>query len=199
MAAFAELFGPYPFEVYGALVVFDDFRGALETQTLSVFSGRLFGGLAGELVVAHELGHQWFGDSLTPTTWRDIWLNEGFATYSEWLWQEISNPAFDIDDYARSLAESGRPVWPAPGDPGPEGLFDSTVYNRGALTLHALRLTVGDDAFFKTLRTYAERFAYRNVTTADFVAVAEDVSGQDLADLFDAWLYGDVTPELPDS
>jgi len=197
LAAFEELFGEYPFEVYGALVVDDNFGGALETQTLSVFSSGVFGGPLGEDIVAHELGHQWFGDALTPAVWEDIWLSEGFATYSEWLWDEVNDPSFDINARAESLASSGRPIWTAPGTPGPAGLFDSTVYIRGGLTLHALRLTVGDDAFFDTLRTYVERFKYGNVTTADFVAVAEEVSGLSLADLFDEWLYQDETPELP--
>jgi len=198
LAVFSELFGPYPFEVYGALVVDDNFGGALETQTLSVFSGSLFGGPFGEIVVAHELAHQWFGDSLTPATWQDIWLNEGFATYAEWVWQEATDPAFDIDAEAASLARSGRSIWKGPGDPGPAGLFDSTVYIRGGLTLHALRRTVGDDAFFETLRTYTRRFAYGNVSTADFIAVAEEISGHELGALFDAWLYDDTTPELPE-
>ncbi len=194
---FGDLFGPYPFEVYGALVVDDDFGGALETQTLSVFSGGLFGGPFGEIVVAHELAHQWFGDSVTPSTWRDVWLNEGFATYAEWLWREASDPSFDIDARAEERARAGRSIWSPPGDPGPEGLFDSTVYQRGALTLHALRRTIGDDAFFDTLRTYTSTHANSNVSTADFIAVAESVSGQELDDLFDSWLYGDLTPELP--
>ena len=197
LAVFSELFGPYPFEVYGALVVDDNFGGALETQTLSVFSGSLFGGSFGEIVVAHELAHQWFGDSLTPATWRDIWLNEGFATYGEWLWQEATDPTFDIDAEAERMARSGRPFWTGPGDPGPGGLFDSTVYIRGGLTLHALRLTIGDEAFFETLRTYTARFAYGNVSTADFIAVAEEVSGEKVEDLLNSWLYEDTTPELP--
>jgi len=199
LAAFEELFGDYPFEVYGALIVNDNFGGALETQTLSVFSAGLFGGALGEDVVAHELGHQWFGDAVTPAVWEDIWLAEGFATYSEWLWDEVNDPSFDINARAESLAASGRPIWTAPGTPGPAGMFDSTVYIRGGLTLHALRLTVGDDAFFEILRSYFERFKYANATTADFIAVAEEVSGADLAQLFDEWLYQDVTPELPET
>jgi aminopeptidase N len=197
LAVFTELFGPYPFEVYGALVVDDNFGGALEAQTLSVFSSNLFGGSFGEIVVAHELAHQWFGDSLTPSTWQDIWLNEGFATYAEWLWRESSDATFDIDAHATNRAKSGRAIWSPPGDPGAEGLFDSTVYQRGGLTLHALRRTVGDEAFFDTLRTYTQLHAYGNVSTADFVAVAEEVSGMSLGGLFDSWLYTGETPELP--
>ena len=197
LEVFTDLFGPYPFEAYGALVVEDSFGGALETQTMSVFSGTLFGGSFGHIVVAHELAHQWFGNSLTPSTWQDIWLSEGFATYAEWLWLEATDPTYDIDVEAVQLANAGRRVWSPPGDPGAEGLFDSTVYNRGGLTLHALRRTIGDEVFFDVLRAYVQRHAYSNVDTADFVAVAEEVSGRDLSELFDAWLYLDTTPELP--
>ena len=191
------LFGPFPFDIYGALVVDSEFGGALENQTLSVFSGGMFRSpILAEEVVVHELAHQWFGDSVTIDNWRDIWLNEGFATYAEWLWRDMTEPDFDLDAFAVATADSGRPIWGPPGDPGPAGLFDSTVYIRGALTLHQLRLTVGDDDFFEILRTYASRFADSTVDTAGFVAVAEEISGRELGDLFDAWLYGDRTPEL---
>lgn len=194
---FEDLFGPYPFEAYGALVVDDDFGGALENQTLSVFSGSIMRGSIIEDVVAHELAHQWFGDAVTPVRWRDIWLNEGFATYAEWLWRDAKYPDFDIDAHARDLADRGRGLWGPPGDPGPGDLFASTVYIRGGLTLHALRLTVGDDAFFEILRTYVERNLHSTVGTEDFIAVSEEVSGMDLAALFEAWLYEGQTPELP--
>ena len=191
------LFGPFPFDTYGALVVDSDFGGALENQTLSVFSGGMFRSpILAEEVVVHELAHQWFGDSLTIDNWRDIWLNEGFATYAEWLWRELTEPDFDLDAFARATADSGRPIWGPPGDPGPAGLFDSTVYIRGALTLHELRLTVGDEVFFEILRSYSSRYADSTVDTPRFVAVAEEVSGRDLGDLFDSWLYGERTPEL---
>ncbi len=191
------LFGPFPFEVYGALVVDSDFGGALENQTLSVFSGGMFGSpVLAEEVVVHELAHQWFGDSVTIDNWQDIWLNEGFATYAEWLWRERTEPDFDLDAFATATADSGRPIWGPPGDPGPAGLFDSTVYIRGALTLHELRLKVGDDVFFEILRTYTARYADSTVDTSQFVAVAEEVSGLQLSALFDAWLYGERTPEL---
>jgi aminopeptidase N len=194
---FAAAFGPYPFDVYGAVVVNDRSQFALETQTLSIFdSSFVDGSVNGDDVVAHELAHQWFGDNLTPSTWKDIWLNEGFATYGEWLWHEHVS--------GTPLKESAQAVYDQldskalPGDPGLEHLFDyGAVYQRGALTLQALRLTIGDEKFFTILRTYASRFAGKNVTTADFITVANEVAGLDLLDLFDAWLYREALPALP--
>jgi aminopeptidase N len=194
---FATAFGPYPFDVYGAVVVNDRSQFALETQTLSIFdSSFVDGSVNGDDVVAHELAHQWFGDNVTPSTWKDIWLNEGFATYGEWMWREhvsgtsVAAIATSVHDQLNSST--------LPGDPGVDHLFDvQAVYQRGALTLQALRATVGDDAFFTILRTYASRFAGKNVTTSDFIAVANEVAGRDLHDLFDAWLYREALPALP--
>jgi aminopeptidase N len=194
---FAASFGPYPFDVYGAVVVNDRSQFALETQTLSIFDPSFVdGSVNGDEVVAHELAHQWFGDNVTPSTWKDIWLNEGFATYAEWMWHEhvsgtsVAANAASVHDQLNSST--------LPGDPGVDHLFDNqAVYQRGALTLQALRVTVGDDAFFTILRTYATRFAGKNVTTNDFITVANEVAGRDLHDLFDAWLYREALPALP--
>jgi aminopeptidase N len=194
---FATDFGPFPFDVYGALVVDEASQFALETQTLSIFdSSFVDGSVNGDHVMAHELAHQWFGDSVTPASWKDIWLNEGFATYAEWLWQEHVGGVAVADMANRVHGQVTSST--LPGDPGVEHLFDvDAVYQRGALTLQALRLTVGDEAFFTILRTYASRFAGRNVATPDFVAVAGEVAKRDLHDLFDAWLYREALPALP--
>lgn len=196
IAVFEELFGPYPFEAYGVVVHDVPIGFALETQTLSVF-GNWF---IGEEVIVHELAHMWFGNSVTLANWQDIWLNEGFATYASWLWFEASQGADELDaiveDYYGYMA--GNPRLPAPGDPGPNNLFAESVYFRGALTLHALRLEVGDQAFFEILRTYYEHFAYGNASTDDFIAVAEEVSGRDLDGFFDGWLYAANTPDIPE-
>jgi aminopeptidase N len=292
---FNELFGPYPFEAYGAVVHNLDLGFALETQTLSLFGRR-----TGEGVVVHELAHQWFGNSVSLESWGDIWLNEGFASYAEVLWVEhiagrdaaderiagtyqtiapgeqtvhlsqsellefiaelpITDKTYTPDQVvaifmalsANTLpddaADTIRAAVPAdglsgevlatfieasgadsilmagrhinalflaldlpdlvreldtrivpPGDPQANQLFNAGVYQRGSLTLHALRLEVGDETFFEILRSYTARFAYSNASTEDFINVAQEVSGQPLGDLFDAWLYDETLPDMPE-
>ena len=195
--ALESLFGPYPFDVYGSLVV-DNFPigTALETQTLSTFSSDA--GILSEDVIVHELSHQWFGDSVALGSWTDIWINEGFATYSEWLWAESldpqANPTGAICDLLANpglVAELNRPVT----DVSASDLFTASVYLRGGMLLHALRMEIGETAFTRLLPTYFSRFTDANATTADFIAVAEETSGQQLDDLFDRWLND---PQLPD-
>lgn len=200
---FSELFGPYPFEVYGSLVMDTEFGAALENQTMSIYGIDMidFNDVEGtEAVVAHELTHQWFGDSISVADWSDIWLNEGFATYGEALWVEYDYGQDGLNDWVNGVYEEVQAYpqfYPPPGNPAANDLFNGGVYLRGGLTLHALRLTIGDDAFFETLRTYHEGYKYGNATTEDFIAVAEEISGQDLDDLFNAWLYDEQLPEFP--
>lgn len=296
IALFNDLFGPYPFEAYGVVVHDLDLGFALETQTLSVF-GRSF---TNTEVVSHELAHQWFGNSVTLASWKDIWLNEGFATYASVLWSEFNSSPAIAEETLKSMYEDmapGEPVYeisrndlarglinllpgdqsfpleasktalhgmftgfvpeeeltasiealinqelslddfevfisnlslrnfslpssrfatffndlsldelsfefqakyPPPGDPGANNLFSRSVYQRGALTLHALRLEIGDEAFFNTLRAFFEKFANSNASTADFIAVAEDISGDELNEFFDAWLYQSQIPDMPE-
>jgi aminopeptidase N len=199
IAFLSEVFGPYPFEVYGIAVV-DGFEAALENQTLSIL-GRDMTDFPQffETVLVHELAHQWFGNSVTPADWGDIWLNEGFATYAEWLWVEHKRGdaalAATVQGSRNQISLSSQ--LPPPGNPPANDLFNGSVYVRGALVLHALRAEIGDDDFFETLTTYVAKYRDSNASTTDFINVAEAVSGVDLEDLFDRWLYGETVPELP--
>jgi aminopeptidase N len=190
--AWAKLFGPYPFTSTGAIVDNADVGFALETQTRPVFGG--FG--AQPEILAHELAHEWFGDSVSVTKWQDIWLNEGFATYAEWTWGERSGgPSVQkkYDDLYRLVND---PRWKKPpGDPGRKDMFDQfAVYDRAAMTLHALRKRVGDDKFWTILRTWAKEHRHANGTTPEFISTAERVSSMKLDTLFQAWLYGKTRP-----
>jgi aminopeptidase N len=186
---FEALFGPYPFDDVGAIVDHAPAVGyALETQTRPVYDDSPSHGL-----VAHELAHQWFGNSVSLELWPDIWLNEGFATWAEWRWkQRAGGPttAAKLDQlYETPAGKAG--FWnPPPGDPGrPGNLFDGTIYDRGAMTLEVLRQEVGDSTFLEILREWTDRHAYGNASTDDFIALAEEISGQPLDGLFDAWLF----------
>ncbi len=199
MSAFIDRFGPYPFVGYTAVVTSDDLEIPLESQTLSTF-GRNFCSDDWEAVrlVAHELAHQWFGNAVTLARWQDIWLHEGFACYSEWLWSEASG-GDSADDWARHhhgrLTELAQDL--VLSDPGPVLMFDDRVYKRGALAVHAVRLTVGDTAFFALLKDWVADHAGGSVTTEEFRAHAEDHAGVVLEDLFDAWLDQEELPTLP--
>jgi len=193
--AFEELFGPYPFDEYGAIVVPDNTGLALETQTRSTFGIDV---ADIEPFRAHELAHQWFGNAVSPARWEDIWLNEGFASYGELLWAEASDPGFDIDDEAEARRRSILGFDEGPIlDPGVDRWFADSVYQRGALTLHALRRTVGDDDFFEILQRWVAENEGESATTEDFIDLAEDVSGQDLGSFFVDWLEEEGVPELP--
>lgn len=190
---FSDLYGPYPFSSGGGVI--DDAPEvgyALESQTRSMYDST-----PDPSTVVHEVSHQWFGNAVTLTVWPDIWLAEGFATFSEWIYDEkhggpTAQQSFDTV-YARPPTSS---TWTrAPGNVGgAEFLFSGTVYDRGAATLQALRVKVGERTFFRILRDWYARNKYGNVTTADFVALAEKRSGKQLDTFFDVWLYRPVKP-----
>jgi aminopeptidase N len=281
---FETVFGPYPFVAAGGTVVEAPILFALETQTIPTYGSLPFMGSTAltdeerksqDVLVAHEMAHQWFGNTVSVLRWQDIWLNEGFASYAQALWIEHSegvaarnrhiaqsyalhaalNPVQDpqavatssaadvLETYQRFSARFLRasvserfvqryldglgvtspdalaqipaaeglaqlaalgvdpelfPGVAVPtGDPGAPNLFSPlSVYDRGMLTLHALRLRVGDDAFFTILRTWPEQYRNGNATTEDFIALSEEISGQDLESFFQGWLYEITLPPL---
>ncbi|MFF9567585.1 M1 family metallopeptidase [Streptomyces sp. NPDC014685] len=191
----AERFGPYPFTATGAIVDRPGDAGyALETQGRPFFPGPPDAGL-----LVHEMAHQWFGDSVTPESWRDMWLNEGFATYAQWLWaadkegvpiQELFDEAFEDD---------ANWAFPPADPPSAKDISQAPVYGRGAMVVHELRRTMADDArFFALLRGWTKAHRHGNASTADFTAHAERVAGRDLTELWDTWLYGRSRPAPKD-
>lgn len=194
MEVLADWFGPYPFDRYGHIVVYE-LGGALENQTLSLMGNRA---LFNEVVV-HELAHQWWGNTVSPATWQDIWLNEGFATFAEFLWTEHRQGTDamieDIQGLHDALSSIGHS---AIADPTVGQLFGPAVYWRGGMTLHALRVAIDDDEVLRQIfRTYFERYEDSTASTADFIAVVHEVSGRDFTELWDAWLYSIPLPDLP--
>ena len=197
----SDTFGRYPFSASGGIV--DDVDGlgfALENQTRPIYARDFFTDtISGQGVIVHELAHQWYGDSVAVARWQHIWLNEGFATYAEWLWsdREGLGTAQENFDFFYNLFPADDPFWNLTiGDPGPDNLFDFAVYARGAMTLHQLRLAVGDDDFFRILQTWAKTNRNGNVTTDQFIALAEKISGQQLDSLFQTWLFTTTRPVL---
>ncbi|MFI0450975.1 M1 family metallopeptidase [Actinomadura sp. 6N118] len=189
-----KLFGPYPFSSTGGIVDNAAVNFALETQTRPVYSA--LG--ADQTIIAHEIAHQWFGDSVSVTKWQDIWLNEGFATYAEWIWAErIGNETLQ-EKFDGLYEDAGnRELWNVPpGNPGRANMFGRSVYDRGGMTLHALRKKVGDEKFFSILKTWAKERRHSNATTPQFIEVAERVSGQQLDSFFDAWVFKRGRPAL---
>lgn len=193
MSFFEGLYGDYPFVAYGAIVDDDSVGYALETQTRSFFSSRVSEG-----TMAHELVHQWLGNDVSVSRWADIWHNEGSATYGSWLWIEERGGASAQSRYDAVMAiPAGDDFWALDiSDPGPLNLFASPIYSRSAAMLHALRGEIGDAAFWELTRAVIGEYAGGTMSTAQYEALAAQISGQDLDRFFEVWLH---TPEKPTS
>ena len=184
---FSELFGEYPFieEKYG-VAQFMWSLGAMENQTITgigknfVSGNQFFTG-----ILVHELAHQWWGNAVTLESWKDIWLNEGFATYSEALYWEKENGPSSLRSTLRSFNTnfSGTKLF------DPKKLFSRIIYNKGAWVLHMLRRELGDEKFFEILKTYFETYKYKNASTKDFIELTKSISNKDLTKFFDQWVY----------
>ncbi|MFS4093464.1 M1 family metallopeptidase [Streptomyces sp. AF1A] len=190
----SKLFGPYPFEETGAIV--DDMPEAgfsLEVQSKPAYSA-----VRNETTIVHELAHQWFGDSVSVARWKDVWLNEGFATYAQWLWAEHQGTRSAHDSFlaAYDALPATSSFWRTKvADPQRDTMFASAVYQRGAMTLQMLRERIGDRAFFRLLPAWTRLHRYGNADTADFVRLAERVSGRQLGGLFRTWLFTSGKPD----
>lgn len=194
------IFGPYPFHQLGGVVPDASLGFALEDQTRPVYAPTFFDAGQDVTVVVHELAHQWFGDSVSVSHWSDIWLNEGFATYAEWLYSERNGGLSAQQTAAQNYAShpAGDDFWRTPpGAPGAAGVFSNAVYTRGAMALQALRVAVGDQNFFAALRSWATERAGGNGSVQDFLALVKHVSGKNVDAVAQTWLFNPARPPAP--
>jgi len=198
MRLFVDRFGPYPFSRYDVVVTDDSLEIPLEAQTVSIFgANHVDGRRHSERLVAHELAHQWFGNAVGLARWRDIWLNEGFACYSEWLWWDhLGSRRLRATAERHHAALRDEPQDIRVADPGAERMFDDRVYKRGALALHAVSCAVGPEAFDAIVRSWVARHLDTVVTTDDFRAhLAAAQPG--LEDVLSPWIDEEDLPDLP--
>ena len=188
-----ELLGPYPFDAYGTMVMPFELGFALENQTLSLHGNDTLI----PWIIAHEVAHQWLGNSVAPDDWSEIWMNEGFATYLHLMF-DARHSGTDLDSdmqlWHGRFAASDQPP---PKVIEVEELFSPSVYYRGALTLHALRRHTGDETFFEILRTHYDRSAGGTTDTDEFLALVDEMAGADAVDLVESWLFDETVPALP--
>ncbi len=184
--------GDYPFEATGGVITALNTGFALETQTRPVYTSSA---PSFPYLLAHELGHQWFGDLVSVERWNDIWINEGFAQYMEELWVG-GVPAWLAEQYKNNGNSS--PLWDLKiSDPGPQisNLFADAIYRRGAMTLAALRRVIGKADFWALMRTWIDEHAHGNASVEEFRSLAETVSGEELNPFFKEWLDDEDRPD----
>ena len=202
---YRDRFGEYPFPDYRVVIVEDNLEIPLEAQGLSIFGANHADGKdTWNRLIAHELSHQWFGNSVGLSQWRDIWLNEGFACYSEWIWAEAAGGPTAEESAREHYDElAGKPQDLHIADPGPVDMFDDRLYKRGAITVHALRLLLGDEAFFEFVRAWTTKNRHSVVDAVDFRALANrfcrerGITTSHLDAIFDAWVGRTELPPFP--
>jgi hypothetical protein len=199
---YTEKYGVYPFEKYGNAVVPMVTFGAMEHQTMTTLGSYIItGALTYETVIAHELSHQWFGNCLTPLTWADVWLSEGFAVYSEAIFTEELYGYEEFIDYVIYNIQNYYLSWTGGGsytiyDPSYNNYFTPVTYEKAASVLHMLRITVGNNTFFEILQTYFETYHNQNVVTSEFREICENVSGMNLEQFFQQWIFEPGIPSM---
>lgn len=193
---FSEVYGPYPFEKYGHAVISISPYGAMEHQTMTLMgAGSITGNQSSEAIISHELGHQWFGDAVTPISMKDVWLKEGFAVYSEFLWKHkrlgwnsgLQYLWTSIQNYFLSWDSSHQTS--VMYDPPYNSIFTPGTYEKGASVIHMMRLKMGSPTFENFVHTWFNTYNGSNVITSEFQAMAEQVSGLDFDQFFYQWVY----------
>jgi aminopeptidase N len=213
----AEWVGRYPFDIYGSLIVDAELGFALETQTISLYDKVWFteyGQGGWDPTMVHELAHEWFGNSVSPEEWSDLWLNEGHASWYEFLYAEQKGFLAEdttgwpdetgyatLEELMRAVYAHGdewRAAWGPIAQPSsPDAMFSFNSYHGGALVLYALREKIGARAFEELERQWVRRYEGESVGTKDFIALASKVAREDLRGFLRAWLYDETTPPMP--
>ena len=198
MRFFEERFGPYPLDRYGLAFVNDLTNLAMETQGRSLFGARDFAdgrvGYFQELLLSHELAHQWFGNAVSPAAWTDIWLNEALTTYAQWLWLDHVDLQ-PLEGYADAMLRQRQSGSGSTGAPTLDDMFGFNRYDGGAVVVHALRAEIGEVAFFELMSRWVADHVGTSQSTETFIELAEQVHGGELGGFFDAWLYADTLPD----
>jgi aminopeptidase N len=185
----ASKFGPYPQSAAGGIYINENIGFSLETQTRPIYAQ-----WAEESVVVHENAHQWYGDSVSVDQWKDICLNECFASYASWLWDEAKNGVNLDDEYRTEVARGTDRLWSGKlYDMGPGNEF-TAVYQKGPLALHALRRLIGEDAFNRVLKEWPAQHKDDNASWTEFEKFTADIAGKDLSGFFKAWFHDGTQP-----
>jgi len=202
--------GPFPFGTYGLLIADATTGFELETQTLSLFEEKVF--TSGKYpdwylqsIMVHELSHQWFGDSVSPRRWTDLWIDEGHATWYEWRYaaRQGGRSLLKRIHAAYQASDGLRKKYGAPAAPhgrtsgGKIGIFTPIVYDGSAVVLYALRQKIGKQDFRRLEHAWVTRHRDGVAATGDFIRLASEVSGRDLSGFLTRWLYDTKTPPMP--